>query len=365
MALQDLTPQLRTRLRRVEKIVGLFVTLATLVLVTGFVYYLYHTAARKGWFVAKAQYYTFAMTAEGLNVGDNVKLMGFDVGQITVIETEPPGSWYGVFIGFEVRRPYYGYIWSDSKVRIAVADFLGRRQLELVKGYDGLPTIYEEHGRVARMLAKGQQVPVAELKQGVFVPPLEEPALTERAEKLLTQIEAALPHVFSLTNQLHATLVNLSQLTASAVELTSNANHLVVGAQPIVTNLVTITTRLQDPHGSLGEWLIPTNINAQLTATLGSANALVTNLNQQVTVLSSGLNDTLLNLAGITGNLRLQVEANDQILAELSRLLVETDDLVQGLKRHWLLRGAFGQTPDPPTDQLLELQLAPLPARRP
>ena len=33
MAIQDLTPQLRTRLRRVEKIVGFFVAFAALVLV--------------------------------------------------------------------------------------------------------------------------------------------------------------------------------------------------------------------------------------------------------------------------------------------------------------------------------------------
>src|SRR5256885_3238510 len=53
MALQDLTPQLRTRLGRMERAVGIFVGLATLLLLSGFLYYLYHTAVRKGWFLKK------------------------------------------------------------------------------------------------------------------------------------------------------------------------------------------------------------------------------------------------------------------------------------------------------------------------
>ncbi len=125
MAIQDLTPQLRTRLRRVERIVGFFVVVAVLVLVAGFTYYLYHMAQRKGWFIPKSPYFTFVNSAEGLKVGDPVALMGFEVGNITVITAQPPGAEHRVYVGMEVRSPYYGYIWSDSKVRIAAAGLLG------------------------------------------------------------------------------------------------------------------------------------------------------------------------------------------------------------------------------------------------
>jgi hypothetical protein len=47
----------------------------------------------------------------------------------------------------------------------------------------------------------------------------------------------------------------------------------------------------------------------------------------------------------MTGSLREQVESNDRILSEISSLVVETDDLIQGLKRHWLLKGAFSAPP--------------------
>ena len=77
MALQDLTPQLRTRLSRMERAVGWFVFVATALLLFGFGYYIYHTAERKGWFVIKATFHTYVQSSAGLNVGDPVVYDGF------------------------------------------------------------------------------------------------------------------------------------------------------------------------------------------------------------------------------------------------------------------------------------------------
>lgn len=53
------------------------------------------------------------------------------------------------------------------------------------------------------------------------------------------------------------------------------------------------------------------------------------------------LNNTLQNLAAITSNLNKQVQSNNTVLTRVSTLVADTDNLVQGLKRHWLLRGVF------------------------
>ena len=90
MPLQDLTPQLRTRLNPMEKIVGWFILAATALMVLGFAYYLYRTAEQRGWFEVKARYYTYSDTGAGLAVGDPVQLMGFDIGRITRIMPMPP-----------------------------------------------------------------------------------------------------------------------------------------------------------------------------------------------------------------------------------------------------------------------------------
>jgi ABC-type transporter Mla subunit MlaD len=313
MALQDLTPQLRTRLRRVEKMVGLFIGVAGLVLVGGFFYYVRHTAERRGWFVEKCPYFTYVQSGDGLKIGDPIVLMGFSVGDITGITAQPPGAWEKVFVTFDVKRPYYGYIWSDSKVKITATDFLGRRQLEVTGGVTGMPTVVESaKGRISEVLVGNKLIAFDRRKsKGVYIEPQEAPALTERAEKLVSQVEAALPNILSLTNQVYAAMTNANTLLVSANGLVTNATALVTEIRPAVTNL-----------------------SARLDTTLTVAN---TNL----VALAGNLDQTLINLASITGSLNSQVQTNDQILSQISRLVVDTDNMVQGLKKHWLLRGVF------------------------
>ncbi len=338
MPLRDLTPQLRTRLRRMERLVGLFVVAAAGMTLIGFAYYFYHTAESRGWFVPTCPYYTFAESAEGLQVGAPILLMGFSVGEITRIEAQAPGSYYKVFVGFEVRRPYYGYIWTDSKVRISSGDLLGGRRLQVTVGSAGQPTAYEEDGRVREVLIDGKKVPLAEAPQGVGVDPLEEPALADRAQKLVAQVEEALPGI----------LAQVETVLGNAAQLSEELAHLASEARPVLANVDEITGHLSDPQGSLGEWLLTPELREGLDEALSNLNADL-----------ATLNETLANVGAITGSLKTQVEANDQILAEISSLVVEADELVQGLKRHWLLQSAFpvGERMSPAP--ILEPLLAP------
>jgi ABC-type transporter Mla subunit MlaD len=334
MPLHDLTPQLRTRLRRMEKLVGLFVAVALGLMLAGFAYYLYHTAERKGWFTPKCPYYTFVQSADGLRVGDPVMLMGFAVGEITVIDAQPPNSENNVFVAFEVKKPYYGYIWSDSKAKIAGGSFLGGRQLEVTKGRTGSPTAYEESGRVVEVLVNDQKLPLDRNPLGVPLVPEESPGLAARADQLVAEIEQSLP---SITEKLDATLGNVQRLSA-------NLDDTVARTRPVVANLDAITMHLRNPHGSLGEWMLTPELHAKLNGTLDKIDS---NL--------SALRGTLHNLDETTTTLRTRLDEDPNILGEISGLLHDTDDLVQGLKRHWLLRSAF---PPPKTGE--QLKFAPL-----
>ena len=406
MALQDLTPQLRTRLSRMERAVGWFVALAMALLAFGFVYYVYHTAESKGWFLTKAPYYTYADRATGLKLGDPVMLMGLAVGQITRMEPMPPEEFHrNIYVEFEIKDPYYGYLWTEgSRAKIATADLLGTRVLEVTKGTGGYPT-YIFHPLREVSLAEAQSLPDSTnrlLAQEVWdatasnllakaKSPLtnltalaaagctnllimntseqrklmtgiwndregrfdaytrkskyelladESAAVTERLEKLVDEVEQALPNILGLTNQLTMVLSN-------SASLTSNLNAVAVGAQPTVSNLTLLTARLDHP-GALGEWLLPTNISRQLEGALGradtafaSADASLTSANTNLTALAENLGRSLDNLANLTSNLNSQVQANTNILGEISRAIVDADSFVQGLKHHWLLRSAF------------------------
>jgi ABC-type transporter Mla subunit MlaD len=404
MALQDLTPQLRTRLSRMERAVGWFVLLAAALLVFGFVYYLHTTAQRKGWFKTRAPYFTLLDRATGLRVGDPVMLMGFEVGQITRVEPQPPWDFYNVYVEFEIREPNYGYLWTvGSRTKVGSADLLGKRVIEVTKGTGGYPTymfhplremtlgeaenlaqpehwklaedVYREDDgdielilpafvplfptNLARLAALGRThlrvFDTREEKKSMtavwndrggtydawqrhsskpyWLPADESPALGERLEGLITQVELALPNFLALTNQLAVVLDN-------SLNLTSNLNVLAAETRPAASNLTALSAQLRGP-GALGEWVLGTNALPQTDALLASANLALTRADTNLASLVENLARSLDNLADITGNLNEQVHANTNILGEISSAIVNADDLMQGLKRHWLLRSAF------------------------
>jgi ABC-type transporter Mla subunit MlaD len=357
MALQDLTPQLRTRLSRMERAVGWFVVLATGLLLFGFGYYIFNIAERRGWFITKITYQTCVTSGAGLKVGDPVKLMGFDVGEITAIIPNDPYAYYNITVYFRVRAPNYGYIWSDSRVKVNAGDLLGGRFLEIGKGAAGVPTVRESSSgnkevvgilknkivstRQKELESQGKdpREVLAQLNQEAtrnpdtyytnawraniyFLEPLESPAVTERLDRLITQVESALPNILNLTNQISVVLSNTAALTANLSEVAAHA-------RPAASNLALATAQLNQP-GALGEWLLPTNLNQRLDSVLEGAD----------TSLES-LNSSLENLANLTSNLNYQVQINTNMLGGISKAVMDADDLVQGLKRHWLLRSAF------------------------
>jgi ABC-type transporter Mla subunit MlaD len=366
MALQDLTPQLRTRLNRVEKAVGWFVLLAALLLLFGFGYYAYNTALRKGWFIQKVNYQTSLNNATGLKVGDPVRLMGFTVGDITRIEANGPWDYYGVTVYFRIKKPYFGYVWSDSTVKAAAADFLGNRVLEVTKGVLGVPTVDESTNKVARavllrdhvqsrldaLLAQGltRQAALNSLNRDAgedpsafyvdlekadpyWLEPAESPAVTERLDKIVGQVEKALPDFLALTNRLGDVLSNSVSVTARLSLLSSNL-------LPVSTDLGRITAQLREP-GGLGGWAMGTNFPPRIESTLAQAERLVANTDSNLQALTLEVGASLENLAALTSNLNWQVQQNTNLLSSISDAVVHADDLVQGLKRHWLLRSAF------------------------
>ncbi len=372
MALQDLTPQLRTRLSRMERAVGVFVLMATLLLLAGFAYYLYNTAQRKGWFITHAPYFTFLRSATGLKVGDPVMLMGFNAGDITEITPMPPSEpEWNVYVKFRIRSPYFGYLWDDSRVKITSGDFLGNRFLEVTKGTNGHATYQVDNKESAELRADSVITAIYDDRSSNYVSlnrkfekfdkkkqewvkaspywliAEESPALADRLESLISDAQKSIPGVMSLTNQVKDTLDKSSALLA-------RANDTVGGIQPLVTNLTVISGQLRDPHGSLGEWLIPTNINTQLASTLDSANTTIRSANTNLNSVSANLNQTLLQLAEITSNLNAQVQANSLMLTEISSLIVDSDDLVQGLKRNWLLKSSFAPATNAPLQSVVK-----------
>jgi ABC-type transporter Mla subunit MlaD len=395
MPLQDLTPQLRTRLSRVERAVGWFISVAVIALLAALAYYIYHRAEVKGWFLTKVNYRTSLNNAAGLKVGEPVKLMGFDVGEITHITGNDPSDYYAVTIDFRIKAPYYGYIWLDSKVRVAASDFLGNRYLEVTKGtsdysveaampatvldktnpvqvlffprvdetfkalqkqfkadpeytnYSAYAIAYEATNKLRTLIAANPMQYYTNLDNATnyWLEPMESPALTERLETVVDGLEAALPNILNLTNELTHVLTN-------AGNAVSRLDAAVADARPMISNLNTITYNIRDPNGSLGTWILGKDLRERLSTTISNAQetlvvarSTLNNTDTNLTILATELEKSLINLADLTSGLNSQVKTNGSLVSNLDQMIAHTDELVQGLKHHWLLRSAFKKKP--------------------
>ena len=309
---------LDTELRRtVARLIGVRAVVSTLLLGSGFGYYLYHTARAKGWFDVKAPFYTYVDSAGGFKVGDKVKLMGAEAGEITLIRPMSPDSeeyfeGHFVYVEFIVRRHWIGYVWNDSKVRVNAGDLLGGRYLEILQGgwagytnHDGskkvLQAAYKFTGpRISEMWVdqRGAYTNFAAHAKPYYLAADESLALTRRAEQLVAQAEAALPNILSLTNRVAALLAtsthalsNLDTRIAEIKPIVSNANYLVASLHPISANAQRITANLTHPAGSLGTWLLPTNLNTGAEQTLATVRATLTDARNTITNANAALAD--------------------------------------------------------------------------
>jgi ABC-type transporter Mla subunit MlaD len=410
MALQDLTPQLRTRLSRMERTVGWFVFVATALLLFGFGYYLYHTAENKGWFKIKAPFFTFVKSATGLNVGAQVFMMGSPVGQITRITVMPPRDPHNVKVEFEITGDSIRQLWTDGSYAKMNSGLLGQSQLEVTRGTNGYALVVTQPVMVFSNLDELRQKVVAQpdhwqLSQEVFDansnlifraytqltesnlaviaalnPPsiyaynntehdagrivaswhprshryenfepgstdawikmAETPALGDQLQAIVSQVQGALPGILALTNKLAAVLDNANATLGNAALATSNLNQTIVAAQPLVHNFADISTQLREPGGVVN-WAIGTNGDLQIQTALTNLNSLLAHTDTNLDALVINIGQTLDNVADITGGLRKQVEANTNMLSSIGKIVIDSDNLVQGLKRHWLLRSAF------------------------
>jgi ABC-type transporter Mla subunit MlaD len=399
MPLQDLTPQLRTRLSRMERAVGWFVFVATALLLFGFGYYLYHTAERKGWFKIKAPFHTFLQSSAGLNVGDPVLMMGFPVGEITGIQAMPPGDKRNVRVDFIVRADnradYYRYIWRDgSYLKVNAADFLGKRQLEVTRGTNGPAIVVTQPGmwktipELEQILSDSGESSHWQLYQDVLAPDsnlvfgaytmldesnlrvlagmnIESNALfvydnrvtyqrivaswDNRARRYVNfgrdRDSAWLPAVESppVSDQLQGMVLQIQQALPNVLALTNKISTVLDNTAAATSNLNTTiagTQPLLTNFAMLSEQLRePGGLGVWLLGTNGAQQTatVMTDVDTNLILLSL----TLDHLADITSNLNLQVQANTNLLGGIAKSVADTDSFIQGLKHHWFLRSAF------------------------
>jgi ABC-type transporter Mla subunit MlaD len=355
MALQDLTPQLRTRLRKVEWLVFLFLVVTGLVMLAAVGWWIKQTGEARGWFVIEVPYFTYLEDAGAVKVGTPVKMMGFTIGTVDLITTEADTAWtrenkYNVFVHFLVREPYYGYIHTDSYIRLGGTgiDLLGGSWLEVERAEgQGIPTVKVTNNlpnvldfnfafkppAADRTNKFGRYRPSERSDKGYYLRTERTISLVDNAEAITGIIRDALP---GLTNDLAHILGNLNGIAAE------------------------LRPALNEP-GGVGRLLIPTNLNEKVELTLTDLHALSGRLDPLLAKVSETLQfagdnahkigplmddvrGAVTNIEATVIALRTQI-SDTNLVSNVSRLADRASQLTattdQLLRNHWLFRSAF------------------------
>jgi MlaD protein len=350
MALQDVTPQLRTRLRKVEWMVVLFLIGAILLVIGAVGWWVKKTGDARGWFVLETPYYTFLESGAGVKAGTPIKMLGFTIGQVAKVEAQEDSDWarqnhYNVMVHFLIREPYFGWIHTDSRMRMAGTgvDLLGGSWLEITRAEGrGIPTTAVSNGvpQVLNDKYAFDQNPTNKVYHpfrrrdfGFFLGTERTESLVDNAASILETLRIGLPQI---TNQIGAALTDLNKALAEV--------------RTLVTN-----------KGGVGDLVFPTNLNASLDRTLADVHELRERIDPVLTNSQALLQDvrensrrmgpllddvrgTVTNLEQVVIAMKSQVESTNLVgnvsrLADKAALLADTTDTL--LRRHWLFRSAF------------------------
>lgn len=378
MALQDLTPQLRTRLRRVEWVVVMFLAGTALLALCGLGWFIKSTGDKRGWWVVQVPYYTYLNDGGTVKVGTPVKRLGFTIGEVVSIESTDDNDWnrsqgYNVFVRFLVRAPYHGYLFTDCSVKVAglPIDIAGGSFLDVVptRG-SGLPTtstntptgrlgvLSDKYAYTMGTPAATNHIQYATFKKtdkGYFL-------RTEPAGDLIGELTFLIPKIreaFSKPGGLGDLLIptNLASrldrpgglgdlvlptnLNSALHETLTNLNRQIGGVGSLVTNL---DQTLPPLLTNLNQTLPP--LLAELTPTMSNLNLtlppLLTNLNTQIADVGPLVSNLNATLPGVLTQANLTLgDVRTNTLPAANQLLTNSAEFVGGLKRHWLFRGAF------------------------
>ncbi len=254
---------------------------------------------------------------------------------------------YNVFVGFKVRDPYEGYILTDSVVRVGAGDLLGARSLEVTRGRAGLPTVKMAKDQPLLMLSDAFRyepsltnrtyVPLDRAKNGFWLSAEESFPIQQRLTEIANSVNAALPGIFGLTNQVVSSLRNLDLLMLSLRDTLPKVEGLMADVRG---TLKTVDPLLRTP-GGIGDLLVPTNLNTQLTTTLSNLNPGT----GPIGLTLSNLNLRMADVGMTLSNVNQQLQSNTNLLRDTSLVSSNVASLASTLetlfKRHWLFRSAY------------------------
>lgn len=280
---------------------GLFITIALIL----FVVAVYVIGSQGNLFSSTTDLRSSFQDIRGLQVGNNVRYAGINIGTVKGIQIENDSS---VVVTFSVRSQYTDYIYKNSTVQIGQEGLMGGKIMMISSG-DASSGKVEE----GDFLAVGKGLDIQEV-------------VTE-AQLMLTEAKNTVANLRMVTDKINqgqgdiGKLVNDDQISRQLTEASTKINAS-------LGDINKMTKQVSSGQGDLGKLIYDDNLTTEIGAIMAnlntvsnSADSAITGINQAVNAINHGdgtiarlINDPQMGL-----NIDTAVSKVDQGVVEITR----------------------------------------------
>lgn len=288
-----------------------------------FIAAVYYVGAQKNIFGNTVQITAYFKNVGGLQVGNNVRYSGINIGTVESISIV---SDVKIMVVMRVDRESSKFIKQDAEVSIGSEGLMGSKVISISSGTENTPNIDEqavlkaiEPVEIDQILAELEQT--AKHAQGIMINLEEITSQVRQGEgtigRLLTDPELV-NNFDQMINAYHRTGQNAEQFTA---------------------NLAEVSAGLQNGQGTLGMLLADTTMAIQIKKTVDSLYNTLSNTataSQNLTLFTSKLNNDKGTLNKILTDTVMAAQV-EQSIANISRGTADLEETVQKVNNSWLL----------------------------
>jgi phospholipid/cholesterol/gamma-HCH transport system substrate-binding protein len=267
-----------------------------------------------------------------------VRLAGENVGRVEEVRVEKDGR---AHVTMKVRLAARQALRADSTaiLRVPIAGLVGDLAIEVTPGGDAPP--FPDDGELPG-LTQGDLM--AELEGVLRELGRDLPALTGQAKELLVHVNALLAQAEAGRAGTHA-----SALLARSAALTGQIERerVVARAAGAVGELERLLASVNAGQGSAGKLVSDPAMHDRLARLLDDLHRSWGDVEKVLAAAGKVSDDS----AAISAELRKRSEDLPAMLDQTQRLLLRTNQTLEAMQRHWLLRGSVEEPsplPEPP-----------------
>ena len=343
--------QMFFRVKHFDRYVGILVVFAILMAVVALVF----VGRGQKWFAKRSPYKVVFSKVQGLKTGTPVTISGMEVGNVKSLRLDPQSK---VELMIEVLQRYQENIRQDSQAAIAMA-LIGGKTIEITVGSPEKPP----------------------LPAGSTIPSLESKEITDLLKEIdlkgyLKKIDEVLDNLKSVTHKLDdpkgslvRTLGNLEFVTSQfkngrgsvgAIlqdpKMHGEINAAIAQARRSLSNVEEITRNAAQVSQNLPPLM------GEVDRSVKEVPKLIEELKKALVELPPILEDVKKttahtpaiaeNVKEITGNVKKASPQIPELMTTTQETTEDTDKLIRGLQKHWLLQGAMSKGKEEPSPAL-------------